>query len=40
MKLIKTNWEDKKITNEVDKLISTMMTGNYLLRKSTLKTFC
>ena len=40
MKLIKTNWEDKKITNEVDKLISHYDDGNYLSRKSTLKTFC
>ena len=32
MKLIKTNWDDKKIHNEVDKLISIHDDGNYLLR--------
>ena len=33
MKLIKTNWEDKKITNEVDKLISHYDDGELFIEE-------
>ena len=37
MKLIKTNWEDKKITNEVDKLISRYDDGELFIEGKSKK---
>ena len=39
MKLIKTNWEDKKITQDVDKLMSSYEDGELFIEKSIRKIF-
>ena len=33
MKLIKTNWEDKKVTNDVDKLMSSYDDGELFIEE-------
>ena len=33
MKLIKTNWEDKKITHDVDKLMSSYEDGELFIEE-------